>query len=172
MRGFLALLATVVALSSVGCGSTAPKPLGSGGESATDSGLGGDDTVTCATDPRVDIYTAHLQKAGEKGVVTFELVSSDPAPPHKDGNVFVVAAADADGNALNGTLTADPYMPVHMHHAVTPSVSFDPATNTYSVNPVYLFMPGLWRVELDYFGDGDANGEPVDRAYYYFCIEG
>ena len=128
--------------------------------------------VSCVDDPRVDTYTARLTKPGAKNELTFELTSSTPAPPAKGGNTFAVSVTGADGTPMTGQLSIDLKMPDHGHGTtVTPAVSFDAATNQYVIAPVYLFMPGVWRVELDYFAD-PSDAKALDDAVFFFCIEG
>jgi hypothetical protein len=129
--------------------------------------------VSCDDDSRVDHYTANLKKPGQKGLYTFQLSQSDPAPPAKGNNSFVVKIAGADGAAVTGDLRVALRMPDHMHGtSIKPVVTFDAATQSYTVTPLYLFMAGVWRIELDlYAGDPDA-GTPTDTAAFFFCIEG
>jgi hypothetical protein len=158
--------------ASVGCSNDSRAPEASGGSSALDLGYGGD-SVSCVDDPRVDTYTAELEKPGANGVLTFELVSSDPAPPAKDGNTWVVMVKDANGAPLGGDLGVALLMPDHGHTTqVPPVVTFEPSTNAYTIDPVYLFMPGVWRIELDYYGDSGMDAAPIDEAAFDFCIEG
>ena len=160
------------AAASAGCASDTPATNGSGGSSAIDASFGGDN-VSCVDDPRVDTYTAKLSKSGTHGKLDFELVSSEPAPPAKGPNTFELVVTDADGTPLSGNLGVDLLMPDHGHGTqVPPVITFDPDSNTYDVVPVYLFMPGVWRVEVNYYGDAATDAEPVDQATFFFCIEG
>jgi hypothetical protein len=171
--GLVAVLAVSgAAAANAGCASDAPAAAGSGGSNALDSSFGGD-SVSCVDDPRVDTYTAKLEKPGARGLLDFELVASDPAPPAKGPNTFELSVKDADGMPLSGNLGVELLMPDHGHGTqVPPVVTFDADSNEYDIDPVYLFMPGVWRVELDYYGDAPLDSEPVDRATYFFCIEG
>ncbi|HTQ05039.1 MAG TPA: FixH family protein [Polyangiaceae bacterium] len=168
----LGIFSAAALVATGGCSSTSPTL------SADDAGaLGGEGgsfsgTVSCADDPRVDTYTAKLVKPGDKGVLSFELTESDPAPPAKGANTWTLTITDADGNAMNGTLAVDLFMPDHGHGtSVPPVVSFDDAAGTYTVKPVYLFMPGVWRITLDYFAE-PTDKKPLDEAIFYFCVEG
>jgi hypothetical protein len=169
---FAACAVAGAALASAGCASDPGGAAGSGGSSAADSSFGGE-SVSCLDDPRVDTYTASLQKEGARGVLTFELVSSEPAPPAKGPNTFELVVTGADGVPLSGNLGVELLMPDHGHGTqVPPVVTFDAESSSYDVRPVYLFMPGVWRVELDYYGDAPVDAEPVDHATFFFCIEG
>jgi hypothetical protein len=129
-------------------------------------GLAGD--VSCVGDPRVDTYAPGLTRDGERGTLTFRLDSSDPAPPAKGGNTFEVTVLDSEGNPVVGDLRIELFMPDHGHRTqVEPIVSYDEAPGSFSIAPVYLFMAGVWRVTLEL-----DSGDVIDRANFYFCIEG
>jgi hypothetical protein len=166
------LLVAVVA----GCSSS--KPAGTGTTQPAISGDAGDldalvGEVSCTDDPRVDTYTAHLSKMGTGGALSFEIQSSDPAPPAKGGDTFMVKITDATGAAMTGDLTVSLYMPDHGHGTtVDPVITFDPATQTYKLDPLYLFMPGVWRIQLSSYAGSADGGAPVDSVFFYFCIEG
>lgn len=145
----------------------------------SDTGLGdaGDDqpagAVSCGSDPRVDTYTARLEKVGTNGVLSFELRASDPAPPAKGSDTFVLQLTNSSGQPTSGELAVALTMPDHGHGTtIVPTITFDPSTQTYTVTPLYLFMPGVWRIQFSgYAGPADA-GPPIDSVAYYFCIEG
>jgi hypothetical protein len=149
-------------------------------------------TISCLPDSssyRVDTYTPHLKKTGDAGVLSFELVRSDPAPPVQGKNTFIVKISRTDGTPFTGTLYIDPYsgvfMPLHGHGASDhPVITFDPASETYTLAPMDLFMPGLWRITLQGYeaaaapeaggpddGGADAATSRVDTGVFYFCIE-
>jgi hypothetical protein len=158
------LAVTMAAASLVHCASD------HGGEHPQNHGEGGfEGDVSCVDDERVDTYTARLERPGARGVLSFELTSSEPAPPAKGSNAFEVRILDEAGAALEGELGIALDMPDHGHGtSVTPVVTFDAPSGRYTLAPVYLFMPGVWRVALDF----RVAGSEVDRAVFYFCIEG
>lgn len=130
-------------------------------------GLTGD--VTCADDPRVDTYVAGLTATGERGTLSFRIDSSEPAPPAKDGNTWQVSVLDADGSPQSGDLTVALDMPDHGHGSqAEPEVTYDDASGRFTISPLYLFMAGVWRIELEL----SVDGKVVDRGAFYFCIEG
>jgi hypothetical protein len=167
--GLLPLLLSTLALGAACSGSEGPAPASGGDASTSTGGLTGD--VSCVSDPRVDTYVAGLSREGERGTLSFRLESSDPAPPAKGGNTFEIVVLDSDGVPVTGDLRIELTMPDHGHGTqVEPEVSYDAATERFTIAPVYLFMAGVWRVTLEL-----AAGEPskvVDRASFYFCVEG
>lgn len=146
----------------------------SGNSSAPDGGSTGDPegTVSCERDPRVDAYQ-DLAKTGDLGVLTFRLAHAQPSPPAKGNNTFLLEITDASGAPVDGALKVDLKMPDHGHGtSVKPNVSYDPATSEWTVDPLYLFMPGVWRIQLEAFEGEAATGTPLDRTALFFCIEG
>jgi len=139
---------------------------------ANQGGSAGDDTVSCRDDPRLDVYTDNMDKPGELGVLTFRFSDFEPAPPAKGSNTFHVQASDANGLSVTGSLGVGLTMPDHGHGtSVKPLVTLDAATSTYSVTPLYLFMPGVWRIEFDAAPVG-SESMPLDRVTLHFCVEG
>jgi hypothetical protein len=127
--------------------------------------------VSCTDDPRLDAYAGELDKAGELGVLAFRFFDLDPTPPAKGLNTFHVQVTG--GDAMPGQLRVDLRMPDHGHGtSVEPSISADAAPGTYTVRQLFLFMPGVWRLEfeaLDAPGDGAAM---LDSVVLHFCVEG
>ncbi len=138
-----------------------------------------DETVSCRFDPRVDNYVPNLDRMGDLGLLSFRLLDSDPAPPAKGNNTFHVQIRDAQGAPASAQLGIDLKMPDHGHGTpVKPQITLDPASASFTVTPVYLFMGGVWRVELQAYADGApsaasaSNAVPLDRAGFFFCVEG
>ena len=163
-RSTLAALLVVAA----GCGS-------GGDDDAAEGDLEG--SVSCTSDPRLDAYSGTLEKAGELGALSFHFSNFAPEQPSRGNNTFHVQVVDASGTAVSGD-GADPayvslgvslFMPDHGHGtSVEPAVTF--GAGQYTLAPLYLFMPGVWRIELDAQA-GDA-GEMLDRVVLHFCVEG
>jgi len=164
LAGALAIPLTALAACSSGPGTNASPITGV----VTDGG-----TVSCTLDSRVATYTANLDRMGEQHVLKFTLVESNPAPPSRGVNVMKLKIAQADGTAVTGELLAKLNMPDHGHPTtVQPVITFDAATATYTIDPAYLFMPGVWRIEFDAYSASADAGAPLDTGIYYFCVEG
>ena len=148
---------------------------GSGGDD--DGGAAPEGSVSCTNDPRLDAYAGSLDKGGELGSLTFRFSDFSPAQPARGNNTFHVQLMDASGAALSGD-AADPahvdlgvelFMPDHGHGtSVEPAVTFE--GGRYTLAPLYLFMPGVWRVELD--AAAGETDETLDRVLLHFCVEG
>jgi len=169
--GVLVLASLLVASLAACSGDSTPSDRGDGlvGEDGQPLPEG---TVACAEDPRVDNYVA-LDKPGELGVLSFRLSAVEPAPPAKGNNVFQLEISDAAGEPIEGDLHVDLKMPDHGHGtSVKPTIDFDPQTEQYTVSPLYLFMPGVWRIQLEAYAGAAAGATPLDRTALYFCIQG
>jgi hypothetical protein len=71
-------------------------------------------------------------------------------------------------NQANVAATVLPFMPDMGHGtSITPSMTAN-ADGTYTVQPLYLFMAGVWSVT---FTTVPASG-PSDSAVFFFCVEG
>lgn len=125
--------------------------------------------VNCAIEDRDDTYVAGLEKPGAKGVLTVRLVESQPGPPLKGDNTWVVEVRTAAGELVNDAMiTPVPFMPDHNHGtSIKPKVTFQGA-GRYQIAPLNLFMSSLWRVQIDVKTPEGA----MDGAAFFFCIEG
>lgn len=166
-RAFLQRLTLLLLPLVAGCGNSdgASEPNGQAGASST--------KVSCVTDARVSDHASGLQKPGARGVFSFAILSSDPEPPAKGTNTFRVQVLDSDGNAIDANVGVALSMPDHGHStSVEPKVELDASTHVSSLSSLYLFMPGVWKIELS-ASMTNADGEDVaDSATFYFCVQG
>ena len=132
-----------------------------------DAGAGGDgDVASCATDPRVDTYTANMQKPSAMKTFTATLVSSDPAPPVRGGNTWILKLTDASGKPMAGVMpSVVPFMPDHGHGSTVKPTIMDSGDGSYTIDNVYLFMGGVWRVTIVPTGSADS-------VAFFFCVPG
>ena len=177
----LLIAATCAACSS---GSPAATASNAGQLPASDAPSG---EVGCADQPDLDTYAAGIKRLGAAGRFDFELVSSTPAPPALDNNTFVVRVTEASSDQpLNGELSVALDMPQHGHPSPkSPTVTFDPDAKVFTLDPMDLFMVGLWQITFSFAavspeenGAGGSAGEadapssgPADSAVFRFCIE-
>jgi YtkA-like protein len=142
----------------------------SANEAAPGSGSGASSTVIgCANDPRADTYGANMSKVGSAKALTFVLVSASPAPPAINDNTWTLKVLDASGNPLpNATFSAiKTWMPDHGHGAPETPMATANADGTYTVQPLDLFMNGLWQITFT-----AQAGAVSDSATFSFCIGG
>lgn len=124
-------------------------------------------TVECSSDPRLGEYLG-LDTPGDIGTLSFRLEQMAPAPLARGTNTLQVHIQDANGAPMVGELRVDPRMPDHGHGSpVQPRVMADDS-GQYTVEQLVLFMLGIWRIDLEV----RADGVPVDRKSFFFCVEG
>jgi len=146
------------------CSSKAPKS-----DQPATAGASGSSVGCRASDG--DSYAPGLEKAGSADRFIFTLVSSTPAPPALDDNVFVVRVSDTDGKVVDGTLSVALEMPEHGHPSPKqPEIRFDPESAAFTLEPMRLFMVGLWRITFA-FEASVAEGSRTDSAVFEFCID-
>jgi hypothetical protein len=111
----------------------------------------------------------NLQQPGAQRKLSFVLVSSDPGPPIKGNNTWVVRVLDSANQPVPGaTLTVRPYMPDHGHGTPIVVMPTETSPGTYTLSPVNLFMSGLWQVTIDVSAPGGVS----DSGVFSFCAEG
>jgi hypothetical protein len=145
------------------CGSsTNPPP-----KDTADAGDAG--FIDCTHDPRVAQYAPNMSVTSASGALDFILVDSNPAPPASETNVWTMRITNSAGVSQPGVAaTVLPFMPDMGHGtSITPSMAAN-ADGTYTVQPLYLFMAGVWTVT---FTTVPASG-PSDSAVFFFCVEG
>lgn len=121
----------------------------------------------CAADARKDIYTQGLSKSA--GSYSVRLMEATPAPPVKGNNVMTIEVVDASNMPVDGaTIAVTPWMPDHAHgSAVRPEV-VPAGGGRYTVNKIYLPMPGLWEIKISVARVGATPQE----AAFNFCVDG
>ena len=120
----------------------------------------------CANGSLADDFVPGLAKHTESGLEV-ALVEADPAPPARLDNSWVLAVSTADGEPMLGAqLTLNPQMPEHGHGAPREAVVTELGNGRYLAEPVALFMPGYWSVDVSVtLGD-----EPTDSVQFGFCV--
>jgi hypothetical protein len=138
---------------------------------------GGDDAAepdagyNCEVEQRDEEFVAGMSKTGELGI-QFTLVSSNPAPPARNDNTWILELHDSGGAPLEGaTVDAKPFMPDHNHGTsidveVTP---VDGMPGQYQLAPVNMFMPGVWETTIRATPAGGSQAER-DSVVFTFCI--
>jgi hypothetical protein len=164
----IASLLIACGVASCACSSGGSKnPAGSGapGAASPEAGVG-------CTQAEADAYTPGMKKQGDAGRYAFELLSSAPAPPALNDNTFVMQVTDADGNPVSGELSVALDMPEHGHPSpAQPEIVFDPASNAFTLDPMRLFMVGLWRLTFSFQPDSPTAAAESDSAVFKFCID-
>jgi hypothetical protein len=133
-----------------------------------DPGGAADSGVDCSTVTGTDAFALGLAKTGANGY-TVEITTATPAPPAKGDNRWEVRVTDTEAAAATGmTLLVTTWMPFHQHGSPIPTVVSEGADGTYTLDPINLFMPGVWEITVR-VADGD---NPTDSVLFTFCISG
>lgn len=131
-----------------------------------DHSMGDDDPVNCAAITDDDEFVIGLSKPGDAGILTFTIMSGDPAPPIRGDNTWVVEVTAAGAPVSNAAITVTPFMPAHGHGAAkSVVVEAMPDPGQYQLSPVNLWMPGVWETTIDVTS---ASGD--DQVTFKFCI--
>jgi hypothetical protein len=144
------------------CSSQSAEPRASAGASSS--------TVGCS--PHDDeMYVPGSKRPGAAGHFDFALVSSTPAPPALGDNLFVVQVSEADGPVASGDLSVTLDMPQHGHQSPKqPEIRFDAESQAFVLEPMRLFMVGLWQITFGF--EGLLDGAPSsDSAVFEICID-
>jgi hypothetical protein len=134
-----------------------------------DTGDDDDDApVDCSTQV-ADTFVVGLDHKGSAGMLDFQMMSADPAPPARGNNTWVIQVmsmnAGVDATPLDGaSITVTPYMPAHGHGTPVVADVTDMGSGQYELSPVNLWMPGVWQTTI-------AVTTPTpDSAVFSFCL--
>jgi YtkA-like len=126
----------------------------------------GNEQVNCATETRADNLVSGLEKLGDRGQVTFRLMTATPSPPKRPTNSWMVHVEAGGAPVTGAVLRAKPYMPDHEHGTgVKPVITeVAGAPGDYQVDQLDLWMPGLWEITFDITPPGGVKDQTVFRA--------
>ena len=154
MRAMFPAFAVTFALAA--CGKS-----GTPAESVPDAGY------DCSMETRADTFSAGMSKVGTQGMLTFKLMSSQPAPPARGNNTWDLDIVDSTGAAVTGaTLVVTPFMPDHNHGTSIKTIVTEPTPGHYVLTSVNLWMPGFWQTTIE----ATPQGATADAANFNFCI--
>ena len=144
----------MIALLLAGCGS-----------SSSNQPDGGE-VIDCSSDPRVFTYQAGMTVASASKALTFALLQSNPGPPAKGNDTWTIKVTDASSQPqANLNISVLPFMPDHGHGTSVNASITNNHDGTYTVAPLYFFMPGVWRITF-------TTASPADSAVFFFCVPG
>ena len=136
------------------------------------SSAGAPGSVVGCVPADADSYQPGMTKLGDSERFNFALLSSTPAPPALNDNTFRVQVRGAGGDEpQNGELSVLLEMPEHGHMGQQPSISFDSASQVFTLEPMRLFMVGLWRFTFSFAPDAGNPEAAPDSAVFKFCVD-
>jgi hypothetical protein len=95
------------------------------------------------------------------------LVSSDPAPPQRYYNTWVIEVKEGDAPVEGATLLIEPTMVGHTHPPEGLSIT-ELGGGRYQATPLNLFMLGLWQIKIT----ATSSSGTTDTTAFSFCIDG
>lgn len=130
-------------------------------------------SYNCLEETRDDEFVLGLTKPGEQGVYEFKIVTAEPATPARGDNRWLLevnTTAAPVAPVSGATLRVTPFMPDHSHGSgksvlVTPMT----AAGQYQVEPVNLWMPGLWEITIQAEAT-QTGGTQRDSVVFRFCL--
>ncbi len=126
-----------------------------------------DDEIDCATESRADQIVDGMMKTGERGAVSFQLVSASPSPPRRPDNTWIMALQAGGAPLADAMVGVTLFMPDHNHGTqVKPVITPTGSPGTYKFDPLNLWMPGLWELTFEATPAGGAK----DRAVFRVCV--
>jgi len=115
-----------------------------------------------------DVFAPGLVLAGAKGQVKVTLLQSEPQVLSKGDHQWRVMVSNANGAAMpDAVLAVTPFMPEHNHGTtVAAAVTKGAVPGEFVLNPVNLFMVGLWRVTIDV-----TDQAAEDSVVFRVCVK-
>jgi hypothetical protein len=154
---YAALASTVAACSS-----------GSSSGSTSSSNAGDDAAVIgCGGDKRAESYASGMGQMGKGSAFRFVLMDAVPAPETTGTEVWTLKVTDAGGSPVTDATfpVMRPWMPLHGHGTATVTVTNN-HDGTYTLDPMYLYMLGLWEIDMT-----AESGGKSDSTSFFFCLE-
>lgn len=129
---------------------------------AMDTGV----TATCAQESRAEEFVPGMSKRTEGGIEV-ALIEAEPEPPARLDNSWVISVANADGEPQEGAqMTLNPQMPDHGHGSPREPVVTELGDGEYRAEPISLFMPGYWTVDVSV----TLDDQPPESVQFGFCV--
>jgi hypothetical protein len=135
-----------------------------GGDPAPDA------PVNCADETRAEPFVVGVDKAAVGGKLDFKMISATPAPPARYQNAWTILVNSMNNNVVGApmpgaAIQVTPYMPDHQHGNGIPVTVTEMTGGMYTLDPMYLGMPGYWEITLDVVAGGT-----MDQVVYKICI--
>jgi hypothetical protein len=130
----------------------------------------GDDSTSgaalCDAESRAEAFVPGLGKRTDDGVLV-TISEAEPTPPARSDNTWFLALVGSDGEPLTGAqLVLDAKMPDHGHGSPREAVITELGEGRYRAEPVALFMPGFWTIDVSV----SVQDEPSGAVHFGFCV--
>jgi len=129
--------------------------------------------VSCEGDSRVSMYMDGITRTGLAGAAQVKITGATPSTPGNGYNTWTIQLLDSAGKPMAGTISVIPDMPDHGHVSPqTPVVTSGASPGAYTVSNLYLFMAGVWRIQISVSTGTADGGALLDIVTFYFCVQG
>ncbi|MDX2092846.1 MAG: FixH family protein [Kofleriaceae bacterium] len=128
-----------------------------------------DPEVNCDLETRAEPLVIGQPKAGVNNLYEFSFVDAVPSPPARGDNMWTLQITQKASAAplMNAELFVTPYMPDHGHTSpIDVGVTIMPTAGQYELEPVNLWMPGLWETTIEVLNGADT----VESVVFKFCV--
>lgn len=137
-----------------------------GHETHGDHGDSGEMMSVCSNEDRADDFSIGMSKSG--ATLDVVMADADPSVPFRGDNAWTLMLTDASGMPVEQvTLEIRPWMPDHGHGTPVEAEVSDLGGGEYLVEPVNLFMAGLWEVTFSF----DMVDGTSDEVMIAVCVE-
>ena len=100
--------------------------------------------------------------------LTFTIATTPEMMPLNELFTMTVSVVDADGTAVDGSLSFDATMPAHGHGMnVEPTIESADA-GTFTISGINFHMPGTWKLDFSFETESSTTAATLD----YECTEG
>jgi hypothetical protein len=151
------VLASLTTLSLWACGSD---------ENAGQTPAAVTPQVGCSKDPRVTPFASGLKAQSTSGRLVAEIINGFPSPPVRGsgdaGMNYWIVRLTMDGGPVQGDIVVLAEMPDHGHKSPKVPKAIPNPDGTYTVDPLFLFMGGVWEIS---FSVG------LEKAMFSLCVE-
>ena len=118
----------------------------------------------CTNEMRDD-FAIGLQRTGTRLDVT--IADAMPADPIRGDNIWSLSIANADGAMTDVAVKVKSWMPDHGHGSPVEAVASKVSDGEYTVEPLNLFMAGLWEITLEL----TLADESTEEVMFSVCVE-
>lgn len=131
------------------------------GDSAADDGTS---ARACADEERDD-FAIGVERAG--ATLTFAIDDAMPSDPIRADNAWLVSVARSGEMMAGAEISVRPWMPDHGHGTPVEIGITDMGDGEYMLDPLNLFMAGLWEIHVTATLEDGTEEEVVFHA----CVE-
>lgn len=154
------------AVGVAGCDSEADDDSGAADAATNDESEddGPQTSRACEGETRDD-FALGTERSGER--LTLSVMDAMPADPIRGDNVWTLSIRDEADAPMDATISVQPWMPDHGHGTPVQAEVTDLGDGEYEIQPLNLFMAGLWEVHFEL----ELTDGSTDEVVFHACVE-